>query len=724
MLITTPYNFVPLNDKIYIPGWWKQVNQDVPFSDGEDGIIEVYITNISPLFVRNGTADRINKEEFSSHIIDEKGNRHYFIPGTSIKGAIRSNMEVLSFAKLDKYNKDSFGYRDITLTEYHNKISDRVKCGWLEKDNNGKYQLTPCGKPIKVHHELIKTKIPTFYKGQNNQTAECKQLSVKQNEELYPIVDWCEYDLPDDKYRLVCTGYMNSKLHEYIFSENRGECIELSDDLMKTFNKVHEHSSYYSKSAGNSGFLKKRLEERKEIPVFYLTDEDGNIESMGLTYNYKLPYKNNVESCIHQDKTEGDDLPSTIFGHISSNSSKGRVQVGNAFCEKLIKDEECIKVSGVLGEPRASFYPFYLKQNGPKLRNYNAVNPEIAGRKHYRIHKGSTVSALPKGNGNEKTTSNFRPIPRGNTFKCRISVHNLKPAEIGAIISSLTFNETSGTYLNLGLAKSFGYGKVTCDVSLNMLQNDKNYYLIEFEKEICKFCKENDLTFSNNESIQTLMAIHSEHADNIEMMELQQYTSIKDPRKKIFPNLHEKREITMHLDECEILTEKEIKAKEQEEEVKRQQVERILLDLKPFDKLLTDDKIQDAENLLASVQTKLNKNKIETELIDVYKKKLSDKRDENRKLLEQKELEKQQVPLKERLEDVKSLGTTFGKIKKWYSDNLQPTLDADTILLIVEHIKKVSGGIYKYDGKDWKVLRKSLGDETAKIIYDRIIESK
>ena len=39
--IKAPYNFVPINHEVYIPSWGKQISMDVPFSDGEDGLIEV-----------------------------------------------------------------------------------------------------------------------------------------------------------------------------------------------------------------------------------------------------------------------------------------------------------------------------------------------------------------------------------------------------------------------------------------------------------------------------------------------------------------------------------------------------------------------------------------------------------------------------------------------------------------------------------------------------------
>ena len=57
MALTSPYNFVPLNSKVYIPDWYGLVSQDIPFEDGEDGYIELTWHNDSPLFIRNGAKE-------------------------------------------------------------------------------------------------------------------------------------------------------------------------------------------------------------------------------------------------------------------------------------------------------------------------------------------------------------------------------------------------------------------------------------------------------------------------------------------------------------------------------------------------------------------------------------------------------------------------------------------------------------------------------------------
>ena len=96
MIIKSPFNFVPLNSKVFFPEWANQISQDIPFSDGVSGIIDLTITAESPIYIHNGQLhkeDKENKEKSKkddkekkdysfSHITTAKGNR-YFIPGTS-----------------------------------------------------------------------------------------------------------------------------------------------------------------------------------------------------------------------------------------------------------------------------------------------------------------------------------------------------------------------------------------------------------------------------------------------------------------------------------------------------------------------------------------------------------------------------------------------------------------------------------------------------------------
>ena len=551
MPITAPYNFVPLYKKAYTVDWGDQISMDIPFADGEDGTITLKITNHSPLFVGNKKEDDESKSPLSRHIDMPDGSKRFYIPGTTLKGCFRSVMEILSFAQLEQYNDDYFGFRDFNTKvskEYPNKIKNAKRCGWLFKEedsNKTSYFIRPCIsniQPIKVKgkgREFFNKHFPNFINEESPDSAQKKQKSLAFNDggELYPIItvesDMLHYKMagqektvPRGDYRVVCTGYMEGKGIEYLFSENQEKPIEVSPEVFKKFDTVHKNTPYYGGKNGKGGFLKKRLDDGDPIPVFFEEDERTHqVLTMGITAKYRYPYQFSVKDMVEHAQAklaEGYiDLPHAIFGHIGEgNSLRGRVLFGNAFADNT-NIQPMQTVSGVLGQPRASYYPLYLQQNKKELQRYSSEFATIAGRKRYRITKGLTEIPLQQGNGNENIMSHLTPLPPNNTFTCKIRVHNLRKLEIGALLSAITFNQTEGTYHNIGMAKSFGYGIITCQVEeMEGFQHSIDDYLKEFNSEISYFLQSNGSSLSSEACLKQLVSIASATHTAEEMQEM------------------------------------------------------------------------------------------------------------------------------------------------------------------------------------------------------------
>ena len=545
-MITAPFNFVPLSDKVFYPGWANQVSHDVPFEDGEDGVIELEIKNITPLFTRNGHG-RNEVMPYSSHVMMPDGTRRYFIPGTTIKGCVRSVMEILSYGKISFYNNDSFAMqrefdtKKATNNEYMEKVKN-VGCGWLYKEGDDFY-LWPCKKGLQmISHAAIKERFPGFNPGKDHQTAECKQKSLCSNGELYPEMTVIENTLsfkvnntpkkvPAGQYQVVCTGHMHGKNHEYLFSVDCGEDpIRISKDVIRVFESVHSRTEYYAGRSGKPGFLKTRLNKGEEIPVFYIKDDQCEIAAMGITRMMRYPFVTSVQDAVRNARQKPDlanekDLPETIFGTIYGNSLKGRVAFGHAFMDGSIADSRLLSISGVQGQPSASYYPLYVRQDKVgSYRSFKDSDAQIAGRKRYRISMGAQTLPLPSGNDNENVLGTFYAVPNGQTFRSRVVFHNLRKAEIGALIASITMNHTEGCFQNIGLAKSFGYGKVLCNVQLKGLQYSESDYVCAFEKVML----EAGFVLSDSQYLNTMVAIASEHTEaDMHMMDLDQYETGK-----------------------------------------------------------------------------------------------------------------------------------------------------------------------------------------------------
>ena len=112
-------------------------------------------------------------------------------------------------------------------------------------------------------------------------------------------------------------------------------------------------------------------------------------------------------------------------------------------------------------------------------------NAIIRGYKRYPVH--STIKKSLLTNENEKVRTKFKPLDAGTVFKGKIRFHNLKKAEIGALLSALTFHgQSENCFHNIGMAKPLGYGKIKIELSMPNLAHTQQEYLDAFESEITK----------------------------------------------------------------------------------------------------------------------------------------------------------------------------------------------------------------------------------------------
>lgn len=547
MKITSPYNFVPLNQQVFYPDWAEQASQDLPFKDGLDVSLDIKLTNVSPLFTRNGSKD--GKDTFSSHIIGENGKRQYFIPATTIKGMLREIVEIMTFGKMQEgkdYQNRYFGYRDVARqagnelnAEYMRKVS-KGKPGWLYKEGEN-YYFTPCsGELEKIAIDELKQLYPSY---QSDPSIWKSNISVGKNG-IYP--SYPEIEKNDNYYRIVCTGKFGKKQHELLFPSAEDEPILIQKETIEAFTTMYDATPGFSDAKDGESCFLSALENGEKIPVFHLRLEEGK-ETLGFSRMFKLPFKYNVKQqveVLQKADINRPDFAETLFGYTGKETSlKGRVQISHAFMEGEVVDSELIEEKGILGSPKASYYPIYLKQHHSPYKTYDE-NEGIAGRKLYRVHTKDTTIPLPLNENNPNVESSFKTIPQGQNFHFRITMHNVKEVELGAVLAALTFNHTTGVYFNIGMAKSFGFGK--CEIEENGIKlngtNEKiDHYLQVFEKQMSAFTYEyNQQLWAQTESITQLVIILGEHDDSeVHMMDMDEYGDSKFEKRNPFNQLKE-----------------------------------------------------------------------------------------------------------------------------------------------------------------------------------------
>lgn len=223
-------------------------------------------------------------------------------------------------------------------------------------------------------------------------------------------------------------------------------------------------------------------------PVFYTTDDQGKIRSLGFAYLHREPYANSIHDLLDKRyKTDDLDLAQCIFG-ASDHDLKGRVQFSPAFVNMDGKSLSPKSVDIILGSPKPTFYPFYLKQNGSFTSTFSDENAKINGWKRYLLHYEVLEQIVTERQ--KKVKTEIKPLPEGVTFTTRIRFHNVKPKELGALLSALTFHGNHDKcFHQIGMAKPLGYGKLKlADIKLSIPgKTDKlEDYMELFEKDLCQ----------------------------------------------------------------------------------------------------------------------------------------------------------------------------------------------------------------------------------------------
>lgn len=523
-MIRAPFNFIRLSDQVFFPEWADKISHDVPFLDWFSGVISLDITAASPVFVRNGhTQEDANNNGNDRYKSFSRINEKYFIPGTSIKGAVRNVLSIISNGKIRVDKNLKFAQR-----EWDNRILYPLKgqqnnflCGWLKWDKEKGYYIENHGKPYRIAHTRLDEYFHLQGVGGGNLFAskfssesgfdlnsECEYEGCSYDPKTatykYALVDNIElYDLNfeiDDEYAneykpnrvkvveeesddsfkgcVVFTGQPSQwvfprpktldptagKFYDFVFRND----VDQSQKFAISDEDFHKYESMYEDNCDWKRWKSKIYS--KGIPVFFRL-ENKKIKDWGLAFLYKLPYERTpFETLPSNHRSSKLDLADCIFGTVSKDFSlKGRVSFGHAFCTNEHPQVNS-NVRLVLSSPKASYYPIYIAQ---KVRNgrvdrYETYNDgTIAGWKRYPIRNEVWGTAT----GSDLLDTVLYPLDTNSHFTSKVRFFNLNTFELGALLSALTFHDNEkDAYFQIGQGKPYGYGKVKIKVQLNCLE--------------------------------------------------------------------------------------------------------------------------------------------------------------------------------------------------------------------------------------------------------------
>lgn len=233
------------------------------------------------------------------------------------------------------------------------------------------------------------------------------------------------------------------------------------------------------------------------IPVTYSDASTAERPIIGLTRFMKVPHSYSVGEmgdrsgeAWRKSWTAGLDFVQALLGHVPLETSlseelevdpnrpqtmawKSRVFFRHG---ELLSGQEDIQdkapIAGISGAPRASFAPFYLRQNSDETmgeHHWSSSDVRLSGRKRYPTRKTTApfseqVDASDAPSDGSHSVMAFRS-PR--TFSAPIRLHNVHPVELGGLLWALGFGDRvwdencDGFYRHaLGRGKAQGYGKV------------------------------------------------------------------------------------------------------------------------------------------------------------------------------------------------------------------------------------------------------------------------
>ena len=386
-------------------------------------------------------------------------NGHYGIPGSEIKGCIRSVFEALTPSCFGVINSEILSAREakpstsrkpgilmrtkgkwvIYQAEYYSeKKYNRIKPSLSEPDVIRRWQK----KSDEI--ELCNT---YFYfskgeTGEKEEAAECTDEDIrklKNTLDIYKIN--VESRAPKESVEKQKEEDKDKELHRLEELKQIEEYIDLIKD-METID-----------DSDNARF-----------PLFYQADANG-LKYISPAHTGRKVFTNTVPELLGEHKTcTGDDgkyCPAcSLFGMIGSDSNASRVRFGDAKMDKGVISDD-YKILPELSSPKISTVEFYSYVNPydkdtPRW-DYDSGTVRLNGRKFYFHGLPQTAPELGKRQVAVKTAQ------KNSEFVFDVYFDNVTEAELQELLWILTLGDNqpdSAQMHKIGMGRPVGYGSV------------------------------------------------------------------------------------------------------------------------------------------------------------------------------------------------------------------------------------------------------------------------
>jgi CRISPR-associated protein (TIGR03986 family) len=527
-----PYNFIPLpKEPKFADEEQVRTDQSRYHPNRLTGWIEYEIENLTDFYIRDTLPLEQNKADYSSDFFSPGGCLQ--IPGSSLRGMVRSVFEILTMGKFQSFTDRRLFYRSIFKKysfnreyterfaealkddEGKNKVKYQATGAWLTRDE--KQRKWRLWKPQSVLDKNQKPIINDWIRVKaNNSLNRVGNISVQEfthveisfnPEGIRSGLSFVHSSIIESEsvYSrsartnnvtrgvLLRTGSMNKKRYHAILAERSDQEYNCKLDLFE------EYATDETRGDGTNLFQKWE-DTKKPVPCFVLLGDEGQVEALGHTPMFRFPYKHKIGEFVpekfkdlnREDWAEaifGTDLHTLVKGSsIEETQHSGRVCFGSAFHvdgkHSLSAMQPEVSPKNLSG-PKPHSFQHYLEQ-GDDLqedhRNSYESNPQkchIRGYKRYWHNKNSNWSEGKIIDDSQHTI--VKPVKPHQKFKGKVWFENLTRAELGGLLLSLE----PGENLNhkLGMGKPLGLGSIKLSIQNLCLQNGderRSYYSGDF----------------------------------------------------------------------------------------------------------------------------------------------------------------------------------------------------------------------------------------------------
>lgn len=509
---TAPFNFVCLpriavdryNSKEELPAHNRIYREEEGYYSGEI-TYEVVVDGNDPGSVLMIGDDSSGNEK---HFFRNNQGK-YTIPGSTIRGMVRSNVQILGMCNPKADIQDSrFMYRKMAQSDgklrkiYNRELGvkqngatgraelGKVVAGYIKHMMDDSYVIYPARVVDEHTYFRIKEKDLVSWVGKSsrvkymkdgnyfkpyvaegvsfNLDASGKVTAVRLNSELHfkgCLTTGGRMGRPGKPRAKQAHYLVNSPDFEspdrIVLAKNSPEINTYLDDLERK--KQLTNKSFYMLP-----------QKGKMKPVFYINT--GTFTYFGMTPYLRIAYRNTVHDGIPESlNTHGVNYADAMFGY-TLKSKNGKDELGYrarvSFTDAVSDDARVGKERPILlGEPKPTCYPEYLVQNDPyNLYSYADSNFRIRGTKQYWL-----IDQLRTYDGdNPKVSVKIKPVESG-IFRGKIYFDNLAEDELGLLLYALYLSKDA--YQNIGMGKPYGYGKVKIRNIVPYAYNYQNLYL-------------------------------------------------------------------------------------------------------------------------------------------------------------------------------------------------------------------------------------------------------